>query len=293
MGLDRYQIFVTNAVLCNPKDVTGNNAPPLPSEIKNCSNFLRRQISLLDPKIVVSLGNKALDATKLIEAHDLNLKRDVRTKHKWCGRLLLPIYHPGQRALAHRSFANQLADYQFVVKVARTLDGLRRKTKSTDSLRLDVQSVATEIFAQKSTLSYFALHKLFYLIECHAVRKLGKRLTNAFFLRQINGPYCTDLHYSKLKAAIPNLEIFTARGEMMMSIRNETLFAADSFIQAPNEVGLVVSEVIRQFGDCDDKALKAKAYLTGPMRWMLKAEIGGANMFNAPIDFSKSAHSPI
>src|SRR5213080_3667840 len=54
-GLTRYETFVTNAVLCNPKDSNGNNATPTLSEIENCSGFLRRQIGLVEARIVVTL----------------------------------------------------------------------------------------------------------------------------------------------------------------------------------------------------------------------------------------------
>src|SRR5207248_3325846 len=46
-GLSRYDCFITNAVLCNPKDEKGNNATPTKLEVANCSGFLKRQLDLI------------------------------------------------------------------------------------------------------------------------------------------------------------------------------------------------------------------------------------------------------
>ena len=114
VGIGRQDIFVTNAVLCNPKDSRGNNDTPSAQEIKNCAAFLSRQITLVNPLFIATLGAVALRALALIEPHDLELKSAVRTANNWYGRTLIPLYHPGQRAMVHRSFANQRSDYQFL-----------------------------------------------------------------------------------------------------------------------------------------------------------------------------------
>src|SRR5205809_5938291 len=72
-GISRNDVFVTNAVLCNPKDEDGNNSTPTLAEAANCHPFLRRQIELVNPKIVVTLGNTALRALAGIEQHGFSL----------------------------------------------------------------------------------------------------------------------------------------------------------------------------------------------------------------------------
>jgi uracil-DNA glycosylase family 4 len=115
-GISRNDIFVTNAVLCNPKDESGNNSTPTLVEASNCQPFLKRQIELVNPKIVVALGATALRALAGIELHRLSLNQHVRTIHTWFGRQLIPLYHPGRKAMIHRCFANQRSDYQFIVE---------------------------------------------------------------------------------------------------------------------------------------------------------------------------------
>lgn len=110
-GIERASVFVTNAALCNPRKPDGRNDRPHVGEIRNCSPFLRTLVDLLDPPWVVSLGRAALDALAMIETHDRVLARDVGTATPWYGRRLVPLYHPGPRALIHRTFAQQSADY--------------------------------------------------------------------------------------------------------------------------------------------------------------------------------------
>src|SRR6476659_8959679 len=46
--LDRSRIFVTNAVLCNPRDKEGNNSTPTKIEIQNCADHLADQIRIIN-----------------------------------------------------------------------------------------------------------------------------------------------------------------------------------------------------------------------------------------------------
>jgi len=139
VGMSRYQVFVSNAVLCNPRDERGNNATPTRQEVENCTTFLERQITVVDPAIIVTLGATALQALKTIEPHKITLAEGVRHAFPWFGRILIPAYHPGQRAQIHRSFANQRSDFQFIAEQSRRLRGTRRATAGTP--RSDVLSV--------------------------------------------------------------------------------------------------------------------------------------------------------
>ncbi|MCC7370583.1 MAG: uracil-DNA glycosylase [Chloroflexi bacterium] len=111
-GIERSRVFVTNAVLCNPRRPDGRNDRPTAAEVRACSAHLRGTIDLLGPAWVVSLGRAALEALRLIEAHDRVLARDVSVPVDWYGRQLVPLYHPGPRALARRPFEQQAADYR-------------------------------------------------------------------------------------------------------------------------------------------------------------------------------------
>jgi uracil-DNA glycosylase family 4 len=111
-GLERAAVFVTNAVLCNPRDAAGRNARPAPAELRNCSELLAAQIAVLDPPWVVALGHTALRALGLVAWHGVRLPEDLGRPVAWYGRRLVALYHPGPRALIRRPLAAQEEDYR-------------------------------------------------------------------------------------------------------------------------------------------------------------------------------------
>ena len=111
-GLTREEIFITNAVLCSPRDEDGRNAPPTMRELRNCSYHLRQTLDILSPRTIVTLGQAALRALRLIAPHEIELARDVGKATVWNGYQLIPLYHPGPRAQLHRSFETQMEDFR-------------------------------------------------------------------------------------------------------------------------------------------------------------------------------------
>lgn len=120
-GLSREQIFVTNAVLCNPQDDGGRNRPPSREELANCEGFLARQLQVIGAPIVVPLGAVALAALDVLAPHGLRLREAVARSVPWRGQLLFPLYHPGPRAQLHRSFDLQRADFAALGDLARSV----------------------------------------------------------------------------------------------------------------------------------------------------------------------------
>jgi uracil-DNA glycosylase family 4 len=117
IGLTRKEIFITSAALCNPRSESGANRKPTQKELQNCSEFLRRTIEVVDPRVIVTLGSVALEALKRIQYHELNLKESAARIHSWNERVLVPVYHPSPQVLAsHRREAEQLQDYKIIAK---------------------------------------------------------------------------------------------------------------------------------------------------------------------------------
>lgn len=96
IGLKRADVFVTNAVLCNPLK-NGNNRRPKTSEIKNCSPFLKKTLDLIRPQVVVTLGSVGLKALNLLLGTIYQLKKDVAKKLITPDFVLFPLYHPSPR----------------------------------------------------------------------------------------------------------------------------------------------------------------------------------------------------
>jgi uracil-DNA glycosylase family 4 len=121
-GLPREEVFVTNAVLCNPLR-EGRNRPPKGSEIAACTPWLRAQIDAVDPALVVTLGGVALAAARLIEPHAFVLRADAGQALRWYGRTLVPLCHPSPRTAVRRSFARQSEDFRRLGEALRRAGG--------------------------------------------------------------------------------------------------------------------------------------------------------------------------
>ncbi|HEX4948244.1 MAG TPA: uracil-DNA glycosylase [Blastocatellia bacterium] len=113
INLTRAEIFITNTVLCSPRKPSGANDKPTRGEIRNCSDFLRRTIEVINPPVIATLGAVALEALKLIAPHDYTLKESAAQLLNWNGRTLVPLYHPSPQVLITvRRFEQQLQDFQ-------------------------------------------------------------------------------------------------------------------------------------------------------------------------------------
>ena len=82
----RDDVFITNVVKCRPPD----NRDPLPDEVIACRPYLKRQIELLDPRVIVTLGRHSL----LRFYPEGKISKDHGKILRWEGRILFPLYHP-------------------------------------------------------------------------------------------------------------------------------------------------------------------------------------------------------
>jgi uracil-DNA glycosylase len=111
-GLRRDDVFVTNAVLCNPLDAAGRNRPPGPADVARCRPFLARTLDVLNAPVVVALGRTALESLRAIAPHEGELPDGAATAVAWRGRTLVPMYHPGRQSTLHRAQAAQEEDWR-------------------------------------------------------------------------------------------------------------------------------------------------------------------------------------
>lgn len=91
IGLQRSDVFVANVLKCRPP----GNRDPQPDEIEACESHLFRQIELIEPTVVATLGNFA---TKLLSGRPLGITRvhgqEQQTTIGSRSVLLYPLYHP-------------------------------------------------------------------------------------------------------------------------------------------------------------------------------------------------------
>jgi hypothetical protein len=190
--------------------------------------------------------------------------------------------------MVHRSFANQLSDYQFV---AETLRRLKRPRKKSVNVRprpnaAKLANVASQVLqSNPAALSYFALHKLCFLAEVASLEMTGERLTNAYVVRQKDGPYFVDLHLAKLPQLIPGVQIRSAGTKITLKLSSQLDFHGTEpvgRITASDEA--LINKVLAKYGRMRDDDLKRVVYLSRYMRALLRKERStGANLYNAAV----------
>jgi uracil-DNA glycosylase family 4 len=291
MGWSRDSIFITNAVLCNPRCDNGNNATPTDQEILNCSFYLRMTIDVVNPDVIVSLGNTALKALYEIRPHSYSLKNDVRRLVDWMGRKLFIAYHPGPRAIVHRSTISQRTDFYELSKMVVPKNGLikRRKNKITisDQHHQKLMPLINSIMfftEQFERISKFKLVKLLYLADFHSMQKSGKGITGSYYLRQIDGPWPPDI--DKALKALEGFEIQQQyKQKMPFILQGPSPRFGPKFTNDDSDILL---ETMDRFGSLNNSQIKIAAYKTGPMVEVLKAERKGENMLNKPLLWAKT-----
>lgn len=138
IGLAREDVYIANVIKCRPP----NNRDPLQDEIDCCKDYLRGQITLIDPKVVTTLGNFA---SKLLLRTETGITRlRGRAYPWWQGRLLVPTYHP---AAALRSGNKLIAEMQTDFALVRTTLDQPRKT---------IPEVPIEVAGEPEQMNLFA-----------------------------------------------------------------------------------------------------------------------------------------
>ncbi len=87
IGVTRAQCYIANVVKCRPP----NNRDPAPDEIAACRPYLEEQIALIDPAVVVTLGNFA---TRLLLDHTGGIRQLRGAVYPFGAGHLVPTYHP-------------------------------------------------------------------------------------------------------------------------------------------------------------------------------------------------------
>lgn len=107
-------IFISNIVKCHPP----GNRNPQPNEQAACLPCLEEQISLIQPKMLITLGAVA---TKAFLGHDAKITRIRGQWHTWNGYHLLPTYHPSALLRNPNLKRDAWEDFKNVVRKYREL----------------------------------------------------------------------------------------------------------------------------------------------------------------------------
>ena len=99
----RQEVFITNVVKCRPP----SNRDPLPEELSACGRFLNRQIELINPLVIVTLGRYSM-------ARYFPLQRisAIHGQGQWVNdRLIIPMFHPA--AALHQPSLRAAIEHDF------------------------------------------------------------------------------------------------------------------------------------------------------------------------------------
>ncbi|GIU91258.1 MAG: uracil-DNA glycosylase [Acidimicrobiia bacterium] len=118
IGIEREEVYIANVLKCRPP----NNRDPLPDEVESCKPFLREQLRLIDPQVVLTLGNFA---TRLLLKTDAGIGRLRGKAYRWWReKTLIPTYHPAA-ALRGGDRIVEAMRFDFAL-VRQALDGAAR-----------------------------------------------------------------------------------------------------------------------------------------------------------------------
>ena len=121
-GMERGDVYITNIVKYRPP----NNRDPLPEEKADFLPYLLRQLEIIDPKVIITLGRHSMEYflpnAKISQAHGQAVRKKVlyhdKTEHEW---LFIPLYHPAA-ALYNGSLRQVLIDdFLGAAELARSL----------------------------------------------------------------------------------------------------------------------------------------------------------------------------
>jgi uracil-DNA glycosylase family 4 len=116
IGWERSDVFITNVVKCRPPE----NRDPEPDEVAACAPYLQRQLEVLDPALIVTLGRHSLGrfmpGERISQAH--GTVRPVDPATGAAGAMAFALYHP---AAALRSTEVERQSYADVARIPDAL----------------------------------------------------------------------------------------------------------------------------------------------------------------------------
>lgn len=110
-GMKREDVFITNVVKCRPPQ----NRDPLPEEIRACSGYLQRQIRLIRPTVVATLGRHSMAAYFPSE----RISRIHGQPRNVDGLTVVPLFHPAAALHQPALKAAELEDFSHLPEILR------------------------------------------------------------------------------------------------------------------------------------------------------------------------------
>ncbi len=113
-GLSREDVFITNTILCRPE----NNRNPAKEEVENCGNRLDKLIEIMQPKVIVTIGNFATE--RILGKKGITALRG--RVFETGGRKIVPVIHPANYLYSGRNpemFMQMKKDFETVAEIIK------------------------------------------------------------------------------------------------------------------------------------------------------------------------------
>jgi uracil-DNA glycosylase len=121
LGLRREDVYITNVLQSRPP----GNRDPLDDEIEACTPWLVEKLSLIQPRVVVTLGNFA---TKFVLNTQQGITRMRGATYPWHGRTVIPTFHPAAILRGGGEGSRQFGEFRQDFELIRdTLAALERR----------------------------------------------------------------------------------------------------------------------------------------------------------------------
>jgi len=112
IGMSRNEVFIANVLKCRPPE----NRDPRKEEIELCRGYLFRQIEIIDPELICTLGRHS---TSLILNTEQPISKLRGNKFIVDGRTVLPIFHPAAALYTASNLQVIKSDFQRIKKILR------------------------------------------------------------------------------------------------------------------------------------------------------------------------------
>jgi DNA polymerase len=140
IGWTREDVFITNIVKCRPP----GNRDPEPDEVAACAPYLQRQLAVLDPAVVVTLGRHSMGrfmpGARISQAHGTVRPADPATGA--IDATVFAMYHP---AAALRTPAIERESYEDVALIPAVLTTARERRRVRQRAEREAASAATRL----------------------------------------------------------------------------------------------------------------------------------------------------
>jgi uracil-DNA glycosylase family 4 len=121
LNVARHDVYIANVIKCRPP----GNRDPQEDEIESCTPWLVEQVSLIQPRVIVTLGNFA---TKFVLQTAQGITRMRGRGYPWHGRTVVPTFHPAAILRGGGESSRQFLEFRDDFELVReTLATLKRE----------------------------------------------------------------------------------------------------------------------------------------------------------------------